>query len=125
MNDDLKFDLDLGHDHYLKFTHWAPDDLPSNHKWLGIPEGESLPVVDRWGAMIRHGECESGIQFDGEWQRKVHELSVAAAQKMGHELSRYIAWTIESWEPLTISPSLLCLRCQDHGHIKNGRWVPA
>ncbi|MGZ6376665.1 MAG: hypothetical protein ACXWPI_18345 [Ktedonobacterales bacterium] len=34
-------------------------------------------------------------------------------------------WTLESWEPLTISPSVLCLQCGDHGFIRNGRWVSA
>jgi len=34
-------------------------------------------------------------------------------------------WQVESWEPLTISPSVLCLICGDHGFIRNGSWVPA
>lgn len=34
-------------------------------------------------------------------------------------------WDIVSLEPLTLTPSLLCRICGDHGHITNGRWVPA
>jgi hypothetical protein len=34
-------------------------------------------------------------------------------------------WTLNSLDPLDISPSLLCLICQDHGFIKQGRWIPA
>lgn len=34
-------------------------------------------------------------------------------------------WTVESWEPLTLSPSLLCTACKHHGWIRAGRWVPA
>ncbi len=38
-------------------------------------------------------------------------------------------WAVESWEPLTVSPSLLCTPdkggCGDHGFIKQGRWVLA
>jgi hypothetical protein len=30
-----------------------------------------------------------------------------------------------SEEPLTVSPSLLCPRCQCHGFIRDGRWSPA
>lgn len=30
-------------------------------------------------------------------------------------------WTVESYEPLTLSPSLLC-NCGHHGFIRNGRW---
>lgn len=31
-------------------------------------------------------------------------------------------WTVESENPLTLSPSILCRSCGDHGHIRNGRW---
>jgi hypothetical protein len=31
-------------------------------------------------------------------------------------------WQVESWDPLTLSPSLLC-HCGDHGFIVEGRWV--
>jgi len=34
-------------------------------------------------------------------------------------------WTVESLQPLTLSPSLLCRKCGHHGFIKNGAWVPA
>jgi len=34
-------------------------------------------------------------------------------------------WTLNSLEPVDVSPSLLCLRCGDHGFVKQGRWVPA
>lgn len=35
------------------------------------------------------------------------------------------AWKVESWDPLTLSPSLLCLTCGEHGFIREGTWVPA
>ncbi|MBS2962597.1 hypothetical protein KGA66_06030 [Actinocrinis puniceicyclus] len=28
-------------------------------------------------------------------------------------------------DPLTVAPSLLCSRCQHHGWIRDGQWVPA
>ena len=34
-------------------------------------------------------------------------------------------WTVIQREPLTLSPSILCRSCGSHGHITNGRWVPA
>lgn len=34
-------------------------------------------------------------------------------------------WTVVSDEPLTLTPSLLCPACGDHGWVKDGRWVPA
>lgn len=33
-------------------------------------------------------------------------------------------WQIESVDPLTLSPSLLCRACGHHGFIRNGRWEP-
>jgi len=32
-------------------------------------------------------------------------------------------WQLESLEPLTLSPSLLCGQCGKHGYIRDGRWV--
>jgi hypothetical protein len=34
-------------------------------------------------------------------------------------------WDVQSFYPLTISPSLLCRACQHHGFIREGKWVPA
>ena len=34
-------------------------------------------------------------------------------------------WSLVSSEPLTISPSILCNRCQVHGFITDGVWVTA
>lgn len=36
-------------------------------------------------------------------------------------------WQVEDWNPetFTVSPSLLCRHCGDHGFIRNGRWEPA
>jgi hypothetical protein len=56
-------------------------------------------------------ECPGGlVHFDVEHNAHIPE---------GHR------WTVESWEPLTISPSLLCNICQHHGFIRHGRWVVA
>jgi hypothetical protein len=34
-------------------------------------------------------------------------------------------WTVESWDPLTLSPSIACRSCGHHGFIRDGKWVPA
>lgn len=34
-------------------------------------------------------------------------------------------WTVEQWDPLTLSPSILCRRCGHHGYIREGRWIAA
>lgn len=103
--------IDIGHNHTMKFFSWAPDDLPANRERFGVP----LPNVPRAGLTVSHldkggNECMSGIWFD------LPELKV---------MDERHRWKVESWEPLTISPSLLCMRCGDHGFIRSGLWVPA
>lgn len=34
-------------------------------------------------------------------------------------------WKLESEAPLTISPSIACRVCGNHGWIREGRWIPA
>lgn len=34
-------------------------------------------------------------------------------------------WRVIARHPLTLDPSLLCRTCGHHGHIRDGRWVPA
>lgn len=105
--------IDLGHDHTLRFVSWAPDrDLN--------PQYDGIPDVERYGAVISHpappgyrgaGDlCEGSIIFDGEVQRRLDPHRPR--------------WTVESWQPLTLSPSLQC-HCGDHGHVRGGVWVPA
>lgn len=100
--------VDLGDGHAYLFAQWAPDrDL--NPQYVGIPD------VERYAAIVKHatptGEpCMGGITFDSEVARRIDPGKPT--------------WTVESWEPLTVSPSLLC-DCGDHGFIRNGRWVRA
>lgn len=141
-SDELVPDIDLGDEHYLVFSRWAPDDLPENRAWLDIPEGEPLPVVEKWGAIIRHhcpgGQpCDGYITFDGDWQRRVHALNAARARQLGEPVVPYVVWRVASREPLTVTPSILCKNqirteagrpprvCNDHGFIRDNKWVRA
>lgn len=101
--------LDMGHGVTLRFVQWAPD-RKLNPRWVDIPD------VERYGARITHpradgSECDGFVTFDGEVQRRI-EPDVPK-------------WTVTSWEPLTLEPSVLCRRCGHHGFIRNGKWVPA
>lgn len=103
-------DFDLGSGHWARFVAWAPD-RQLNPQWAGVPD------VDRWGLIVGHthpdGEvCEGSLTFDGPVQRQV-------------EPDRPNRWTVEAWDPLTLSPSILRRECGDHGFIRAGRWVPA
>ncbi len=104
---------DLGSHHWYKFFGWFPDrDLN--------PQYADIPDIERCGAAVPHlkpdgTQCEGFIHIDTPDVRKVFPGSSY--------------WTVESWEPLTVSPSLLCDPakggCGDHGVIKQGRWVTA
>ncbi len=104
--------IDLGHGHVLRIVGWHPDrSIPSNaERFRGIPD------IARAAAIVDHpkpdgtpclGAC---VHFDTEEVRRVFPNN--------------LRWTVESWDPLTLSPSLLC-SCGDHGFIREGRWVPA
>ena len=113
-----KPDLALGHNHYLEYTRWAPEDLPANRKLYGVPKGKPMPTIEKLGALINHrkpdgSECWGHIHFDTLEVRKA----------MGGNDANY--WTVKSWNPLTIEPSILCRLCGDHGFIRGGKWVPA
>lgn len=100
--------VDLGDGHSIEFTAWRPNRELN-------PQYADLPDEDRIGAIVRHSkadgeECTGSIMFDCEATRRV--------------FGDHPKWTVEQWEPLTLSPSLLC-HCGDHGFIREGKWVRA
>lgn len=94
-------DLDLGNGYTLTFTSWAPDRELN-------PQYADYPDIEKAGAIIRcpHG-YESAIIFK-------HDVP-------GFEEG----WTVESWEPLTLSPSLASRSHECHGFIREGKWESA
>jgi hypothetical protein len=111
----VTIEQDLGHGHILRWAGWYPDrDLN--------PQYADLPDVEKCTAIIRHplradddqawcrerGFCEGALTLDGP-----------VTQQIFPEQAR---WRVESLEPLTLSPSVLC-HCGDHGFIQGGRWV--
>jgi hypothetical protein len=101
--------IDIGHGHVLRVFAWDPD------RYLN-PQFDGIPSEPRAGATIDHphaktGEpCSGAINFDTPTMRRL--------------VADRALWQVHSWEPLTISPSVLC-SCGDHGFIRDGRWVPA
>lgn len=92
-------ELDLGDGHRLRFSEYK--DEP------------------RVGADVMHppveGKCSGHgwIAFEGRaWALEFHAEPIQT-------------WKVESEEPLTLSPSILCRACGDHGYIRNGRWEKA
>lgn len=99
-------DLDLGKGHYLTYYSWNPNrDL--NPQWKDVPD------IDKCGGVLNHltpgnKNCAGSIMFDGPLQEKV--------------FPNRAKWTVQSWEPLTLTPSIQC-SCGDHGFITEGKWV--
>lgn len=106
---DPTVDVDLGHGHRMRSFGWFPD-RELNPQYDGVPDIENLGVTVFHPRADDPGlECQSAIFFDIP----------------GVERFTDTVWQVEQQEPLTVSPSLLCVSCGDHGFIREGRWVPA
>lgn len=94
---DEPFDLDLGDDHWLRFSHYEGERAGAT-VWHRRPDGN---------------KCAGWIAFAGRsWAKAFASNPIAT-------------WEIEAEEPLTLSPSLLCRVCGDHGFVRGGRWMRA
>lgn len=106
--------IDLGHGHSLEFYGWHPDRELN-------PQYDGIEDVDRFSAAIEHpAGPKGGVRADGTCVGQV-TFDSPTSQKISPHAPK---WTVESWEPLTISPSVLCA-CGDHGFIRDGQWMPA
>jgi hypothetical protein len=106
--------IPIGDGHAICYYAWKPDRALN-------PQYGAWPDTDRAGCFVAHilrpddseawcreiGYCLGSIVFDGQMPADGHA-----------------AWQVQSWEPLTVAPSLAC-HCGDHGFIQNGRWVRA
>jgi len=79
---------------------WYNKVYDKNDVWMGINEWHVNQKTDNL--------CGGWVPFDVE----------------SEYIPRHAArWAVASYEPLTLSPSLLCMNCQHHGFIRDGRWV--
>jgi hypothetical protein len=90
-----KPDLWLDDDNALEFIHWKDDPEPYGAHW--------------W----HRANTETGWHMGGFQWRKPDPIIHGAV------------WELNSFEPLDVSPSLLCQTCGAHGFIKQGKWIPA
>ncbi len=110
--------IDLGDGHTLRFIGWHPDRaIPANRDRY-----HDIPDIERYGAIVAHfapdgTPCEGFVTFDTPEVRALMQTWVVPPKPP--------LWTVEQWEPLTLSPSLLCSACGDHGFVRAGRWVRA
>lgn len=88
--------VELGNDVYIVYT-----DV-GGHKPGGLIEYHRTP---------EGRDCGGSVLFDLDGIR--------------HAFPDRPVWTVESWDPLTLTPSILCRRCGHHGWIRNGVWESA
>lgn len=93
--------IDLGDDHVLTLGRYPESVIPAGEDWHGA-DVEHLTPDGR--------PCMGHIPLD-----------VPAMWELWPDVPR---WTVESWDPITLSPSLLC-SCGDHGFVRESRWVRA
>lgn len=99
--------VDLGLGFSFRFYSWSPDrSIASNAERFA-----DAPDVERAGLILTCPHGDGGITFTLE----------------GHPTfgDPERGWKVESWDPLTLSPSIHRLECGCHGFIREGRWVPA
>lgn len=65
------------------------------------------------------GWIEAHRNSDGQW-------CVGSMFRRGARTGEGRAqWDVVSEDPLTLTPSVLCRKCGNHGFIRDGRWVAA
>lgn len=77
----------------------------------------SYKPVHREGSGEPAGLIESHRLSDGRWCEGVVHF---AGHGMGHP-----EWIVIQADPLTLSPSIRCRTCGNHGFIEGGRWRSA
>jgi hypothetical protein len=95
--------LDLGNGHRAEFT-----------TRYGDPEGAEP------AGLIHYHPKPAGVECEGD-----DGMCAGAVTFRGKGDGKRPEWDVESWEPLTLSPSLLCRTCGSHGFIRGGKWVDA
>ncbi len=89
--------IDIGDGHTLAFASYQDDPRTGANVIHTRPDGSI---------------CQGWISFrGGAWDR---------AFKGGVP-----SWDVVEREPLTLSPSILCRACGDHGYVRGGKWVRA
>lgn len=89
--------IDIGNGHSIEFVAYRDDPKAALNEYHLTSEGV---------------ECGGFIALRGRaWEQAFEQQGIQA-------------WDVLSWEPLTLSPSLLCKVCGSHGFIQSGTWVP-
>ena len=89
-------------------------DLGDGHRMVfGSYKGEARVCANVLHPPVE-GKCggDGFISFEGRSWAQTFEGAIDT-------------WKVENDEPITLSPSILCRACGDHGFIRDGKWVRA
>ena len=116
-----KPDFDFGSGVTGRWVGWHPERKLNPQ--YGEPGDEHyIPDIDHLGIILTH-------PHDGETHTGCINLRTPEAEKLSaYQVSRgykpMVMWEVESWDPLTISPSVHQVDCGWHGYIREGKWIP-
>lgn len=112
---------------------WCGDNhephCPTCDKCGGFPPKDAIEIGPR--ARIKYSEYKGEVAGIQEYHEKADGawccgwIQFAGASWAREFKEPITAWSVVQREPLTLTPSILCKACGNHGHITNGRWVPA
>lgn len=104
----------MGDGHAFRFLYGSVDSYPDKG-WLHYQDGVNDLVII--GIMENHRTAD-GFVCGG------YASFVRPPRPSEHEATNPL-WKVQSIEPLTITPSLQCRSCANHGFITEGQWVSA
>jgi hypothetical protein len=113
--------VDLGHGHTLTWAAWQPDRELN-------PQYAHLPDIEKCTGIIRHpvGPGGPGCGQDARYEQGYCTSAFSVDSEVARELfAERALWQVSCWESLSLSPSILCMCCGDHGFIQGGLWAPA
>lgn len=91
---------------------------------IDIGSGHAIEFVEYEGATA--GINEYHLKADGAWCRGWVPFIGTPWSKEFEGNPEWQGWNVLAWaEILTLTPSIKCRACGNHGHITNGKWVPA
>lgn len=103
------------HERFLRKM--APNDLDENHWW-----GWAHVAADDDGNLV----SLQGETRDIWWVHRCRMPNGSTPMMLGRlDITTGKKHRLVAEEPLHVEPSVLCGQCQDHGFIRNGKWVKA
>lgn len=95
------------------------EDAPDAQEMRALDLGGGVFIAPFGARYVPEGEHAGGIV----WHTHANGLLCGGAVLFAEDPERLgrPVWTVESWDPLTISPSVLA-GCGLHGYIREGRW---